>query len=1388
MNTRRKIIKLIVFVVFLLQALVSKEISPDKLRFKYLTEENGLTNSFINCISQDRNGFIWIGTENGLYRYEGYRFKHYLNLPGDTTSINSNTIFKLYTDTHHNLWVGTFMGIMRYDEEYDRFQDFNLSTNYRDGYPVPTNAITEDVDSTVIVSTDLGAFIIDPLTYTIKFIRSGSPECKYSGNKITALHVDREGNHWIGTEEGVTRIDALTSEATFYDLSKFALIPFTTTFINDIYQDSELNIWITTREEGVFKKSRFSEKFKQYYYKENDKNSLGSNETYDIYEDEDGQIWISTNGGGLNLYNRSQDNFIRIKHTANEKNSLLNNNPRSIFKDFQGNIWIASYQGGVNIFINHPQLFRYYDMSSDQPIDYQSSTVCSIYEYDDNKLWIGTDGGGLKLLDRNSGTIKTFLPDKNISGSFPDKVVMTIYKDRYNNYWFGTYQGGLVKYDKQQQKFNTFQNDPANPYSITNNFVTSILEDKRGNFWIGTSGGGLNLYDRDTKEFRAYLHSPDDTNSLVDNSVNDIMEDHNGNLWIGTYWGLSRYNVQEFRFYNYHTDKTNNYSLSHNSVFVLFEDSKDRLWIGTRNGINLYNFEEDRFYYLSVEGLSGCSVYGILEDDQNNLWISSNRGLFKFDPESQKAINFTEADGLQGNEFYRKSCYKGAHGELFFGGINGFNAFFPEKVKQTEYIPNIVITNFRIFDKAVPIGEMNDGRIILERSISKTDRIQLRYSDKVFSFEVAALDFITPENIVYAYKMGGFDEGWNYISAGYPVITYTNLNAGDYTLLIKAANKNIIDQVDQYTRLQIKITPPFWKSWWAYLLYVLILLALSYYFWRLTLQRIKEREQVRLEIIKREKAEELNQAKLRFFTNISHEFRTPLTLIIGPLEQLLRKGREIQPFRKQMDIMLKNARRLLRMVNQVLDFRKIEGGKMALKAEYSDIVKFIDDILHSFEEYAIEKQITVKLLTPFKNYMLWFDPDKMDKILFNLLSNAFKFTSSKGTITIEITTGTNCNELQAGMEECLQISVSDTGKGIPQNELPYLFERFYQAGNIDPSSKGSGLGLSLTKNFVEIHQGKIQVESSPKGTKFTILLPVGDAHLSDDQKVFLDSPGVNKYIHLNPESIADKTEPKQAEPVQYLHNKPIVLFVEDNLDLRQYIEEEFRKFYNFYGASDGTEGYEMAVDILPDLIISDIMMPAMNGFEFCQKIKHNMVTSHIPVILLTAKISTENQIKGFESGADAYIPKPFNIEQLVATANSIIENRNRLREKFNADKVLSDMPVKNTADDKFIQKVTDMVNNNISEVDFGVLELSRELGISRVHLHRKLKSIANISPNEFIKNIRLQKARELLLQMEFTISEVCYKVGFNSPAYFSSCFKSHYQMSPSEFVERNTKS
>jgi signal transduction histidine kinase/ligand-binding sensor domain-containing protein/DNA-binding response OmpR family regulator len=1386
---RSNLLKLFLILIFFYPLFFSYALSPEKLKFRHLTEEQGLTNSHIHSICQDGKGFIWIGTENGLYRYDGFHFRHYVNIPGDTNSINSNIIFRLFKDSENNLWIGSYMGLMRYDETKDMFCDFHMNDKYRRGMPIPIDDITQSDNGTIIISTASGLSFINPVTYVLDFYPVGIQNTFYSGKIISTYMVDKQGHHWSGVSTGADMYNWASKTFTHYDLNQFAERKFNSCFIHKIFEDSHSNIWIATRKDGVFFKPANSENFKQFYYKENDKFSLGSNETFDIWEDEEGKIWISTNGGGLNMYEASTGRFIRIKHNINDKNSLLNNNIRTIFKDKQGNLWITSFQSGINIHVNHPQLFKFYDFSSESDVEYISSTVSSIFYENNDLLWVGTDGGGLKLFNRNENTVKTFLPNKDIPGSFPDKVVMSIYKDKAGTLWFGTYEGGLVKYDPKNGRFICYNNNPSLPGSIKSNFVTAMVEDQKGNFWIGTNSGGLNLFDRKSGTFRSFQPNPANPKSIIDNYLNALIEDHNGDIWVGTFWGLSRLNTKDFTFINYLNDKTKSNSLSHNIVLSLFEDQNQNLWIGTRNGLNLYNFKTNDFvFFTEKDGLSGNVINSILGDNKGNLWISTNYGLTKFNPTTGSSEIFTESDGLQGNEFYRNSSHAGSNGELFFGGINGFNAFFPDSIKQREYVPQVIVTGFRIFEHEVPIGKFSDGRIILKNNIAETNDITLKYSDKIFSFELSAIDFITPENVVYAYQIEGFDKGWNYTDAHYPIITYTNLNPGKYNLKIKAANKNIIQNINPAVEIHITITPPLWKTWWAFIIYFLAIITVAYYSWILSMRRVKERNMIKLDRMKREKSEEINQSKLRFFTNISHEFRTPLTLIIGPLEQILAREKEIQPIKMHLNIMLKNARRMLRLVNQLLDLRKFEGEKMSLKTENSDIVKFIKDIIHSFEEYAVEKRINFRFYTNQNVCMMWFDADKLDKILFNLLSNAFKFTPEKGTITVDLKCGIlpDNSIKDPDIEDYIDISISDTGIGIPEKDVPNLFERFYQAGNKQSFHQGSGLGLSLTKNMVEIHRGKITVTTAQHvGTTFHVYLPQSDSYLTEEQKITPETPGLNKYLHITPEVYIPETAEGVKKPLHTLHNMPIVLLIEDNIDLRTYLENEFKDSYNFYSASNGKEGYELAVDIMPDIIISDIMMPEMDGLQLCNMIKHNIITSHIPIILLTAKTSAENQIAGYESGADAYISKPFRIDQLLATINSIIENRMRLREKFSLNKVLINSPVRHTADDKFVQKASDSVKKNISEVEFGVLELSKELGISRVHLHRKLKAIANVSPNEFIRNIRLQSSCELLLHHEFTISEICYKVGFNSPAYFSSCFKNYYQMSPTEFLERN---
>ncbi len=1356
-----------------------------QLRFRHLTQENGLKNSNVYCFDQDANGFIWIGTEGGLFRYDGFRFKAYNYDPADSNSLNSNVVFTILVQPEGKIWIGTYKGLMLYNESSDRFIDFNLSDKYLPNQPVPVNKIVKAPgDEIWIGAQDIGILIYNTKTQTFDEIKSGRINRLIKNNSVSSLFFDSKNDCWISTiSDGVYKCsyDGTRVKA-FNFMDYFGSNPICNEVL-DVYESKTGEIWIATRGCGIF--HLVNERIKNYTYDARNENSLGSNEVYDFWEDKSGLIWISTSGGGINIYNPKTDKFSRIKHRTNDKYSLLNDNIRASFEDNQGNLWLSSFQAGVNIHINTPYKFNHFLFSTEESTEYKSSTALSFYK-DKDVVWVGTDGGGLKKISRSTGNVVTYLPGDSY---IPDRVVMTIYKDYQGIYWLGTYLNGLVRFTPSTGEFYSYTHKFGDDQSLSYNYVTSIMEDKNGNFWVGTNGGGLNLFDKTTNKFTVFKSSETDLfNSIVSNYVNVLQEDYNGEIWIGTYWGLSRFNVRDFSFRNYLCIRHELGCLSDNVVLSMLRDSRDRLWVGTRMGLNLYDREKDNFtVFTENDGLAGNTINGILEDGNGNLWISTDNGISLFNPTLKSIINFSAEDGLQGNEFFRNSCFKSLDGELFFGGYNGFNSFHPDSIIERHYEPKVVITELQILDKEIPIGPASNGRTILEKNITQTTSLDLRYSDKSITLSFSAIDFIEGAKNVYAYKLDGFDEDWKFTSREHAFATYTNLSPGYYKLLIKAGKRELIDSIKTYTTLSIRIRPPVWRTWWAYAIYLFIVVYLVYYFWRLSIQRLQERNEIKIEKMKREQVESVTQARMVFYTNISHEIRTPLTLIIGPLEQLLRKGKEIQPYKKQLDIMLKNARRLLRLINQLLDFRKIEMQKMQLKAEYADIVRFIRDIVYSFEEYAVEKNIEFKFLSQTETCKIWFDPDKMDKIMFNLLSNAFKYTPDKGKISVEIK-----NRVMLGSVDDMkfvEIIVSDSGKGIPQKDIDKVFERFFQ-GRIPENGlqQGWGIGLSLTKAFVEQHKGKIFVDSIENaGSIFKVYFPLGDDHLTIEERTLSDEPVQNKYIHLSATGLSDGRGKAEKDPIPVKPQAYNILIVEDNLDLREYMMLELSEVYNCFEATNGKEGYEMAIKLMPDLIMSDILMPIMDGRQLCRSIKENIITNHIPVILLTAKTETEDQIEGFEAGADAYVMKPFRADQLIASINSIIENRRRIRDKLNILGNHSKSGSHNTVEDRFISKIDGIINKNLAESKFGVNELAQELGMSRVHLHRKLKAIADIGPNEYIRKIRLQKAAQLLLKKELPISEISTQVGFSSTTYFSSCFKEHFNLSPREYMEREMK-
>lgn len=1354
-------------------------------RFKHITYEDGLTNSNIYNFCQDSKGFMWIGTEGGLFRYDGLEFKVYKNNISDSTSINSQAVFTLFKDSKDRMWVGTYQGLMLYNEEKDNFIDFYITDIFQTNDAAAVNQIIEIPGSGILVGTAFGALLYDIETLELNQQFSKRFAQAFDQKAILSLFQSSDGLLWVGTTEGLFSWDINTQEPYRYNLYELSGIQESNIIVN-IFEDSYGDLWVATRGGGIFRKVSKNDTFISYKYSASDNNSLGSNECYWFYEDENNTLWISTNGGGINFFNRKNNNFSYLKYDAGDKFGLLNNNTRSIYKDMQGNLWICSFQAGVNLLINNPYQFKQGGFVTLTKTGSENTSVISFLLENNNNLWIGTDGGGLKKVDRSTNEVVSFTPQGKNGFTFPDKVVMNIHKDEEGHLWMGTYLEGLIKFDPKTNNYRQFKNNPTDPKSISHNYVSVIHEDTRGNLWVGTNGGGLNLFDQTTEEFTSYKSDPKHRDTkLINDYINVIEEDINGDLWIGTYWGLSRFNVENSSFHNFSVNKEFPNGLNSNVIYCLLNDSKNRLWIGTRSGLLRYSFETKKFiHYSQIDGVGSNQINGLLEDNKGLLWISTDNGIVKLNPGTKESQRFFEEDGLQGNEFYHNSSHKGFNDELFFGGYKGYNSFFADSIITRNYEPDVILTNLKVLDKEISIDEMYNKRIILDKNITETDSIYLKYSDKSFSLGFAAIDFVEGNKIIYAYKLEGFDKEWHYTKSSLPVATYTNLSPGDYNLRIKAGKKNLIDEIEKERTVYIKIDPPFWRTWWAYLSYLFIVIGIILFFWLLSLRRLEAKNTIKLEKLKRENAEAVNQARIRFFTNISHEIRTPLTLIIGPLEQLIARGEETKPFQKHFDIMLKNARRLLRLINQLLDFRKIELDKMNLITEYGNFTKFIQEIIYSFEELAANKNIKLVFKSGNSDIYLWFDPDKMDKIVFNLLSNAFKYTPEKGTITVSLTPDVSFEEKDFKYSE---LKVSDNGKGINQDDLKNIFNRFYQGDQGGTSQQGWGLGLALTHSFVKLHHGEIIVDSAKDvGTHFKVYFPQGDKHLSDHQKN-LDSyqTKVNKYIHISTDPYIDIMTDSADHNSIFNQSKPQMLIVEDSTELREYLISELNSHYNCIGANNGKEGLEKAIELMPDIVISDIMMPEMVGTELCHEIKSNIITSHIPVILLTAKSQVQDQIQGFESGADAYIPKPFNIENLKANIKSILLNRQRIKDRFSAFALGTSTKKPANADNKFILLVDEKVTNHLNNPSFGVEELAKELNMSRTHLLRKMKAISNIGPNDYIKKVRMQKATELLLHGEKNITEVGEAVGFNSTSYFSSAFKSFYKISPKEFIEKN---
>lgn len=1344
-----------------------------KIVFDHLTIKNGLSDGRIDCITQDNYGFLWFGTQDGLNRFDGYNFTVFDYDVFDSTSISSNWIRCITEDRHGNLWIGTEGGgLNRFNYETEQF----IRWQNKPGDPESLNdnfvrAIIEDSFGILWIGmrTGLVQFDEEKNIFTPFHFEPFNTNSPLFNENITDLIEDSNRDLWIGTQDGIYRYNRQNRTVDHLTFSDEA------DRISTIFEDSYGDVWIGSRYNGIRVFDRKTQTFIQYQNQADDLTSLSSNEIKDIFEDYDKNLWIATIQGGLNLFNRKTGKFRHYNNDPNDPSSLSSNSVRTIFQDRTGVMWIGTDGSGIDRFVKNRQKFQLFRNQIGNTYNFSNNTILAIYEDDNAMLWLGTEGGGLNQFDRKRGICKHYNTEKENLNSISSDQVTCIYEDREGILWIGSKEG-LNKFNRQQETFERYYN--TNTPITANNFINVIKEDQNQRLILGTNNG-IVKFDKNSGMFE---HVDFDGNGVLANEVVlTLLLDEEGLLWIGYLRsGLVMYDMKKNGYIHYRSDPEKSNSLSNNFVQYIFEDHHGSLWIATRKGLNKFVSSTGDFrQYTKKEGLPSNVIVGALEDHEGNLWLSTTNGLSKFNPSEETFTNYNVDDGLQGNQFWIKSCFKSRSGELFFGGNNGFNSFYPERLAELSnpHIPPIVITSVMVLEKP-------HLRSVYANS-SGRDTLRLSYNENRISFEFAALDFTSPEKNQYAYMLEEFEHDW--VNAGTRrYANYTNLNPGYYTFRVKGANNDgVWNEVG--TSFSFFIGTPFWKTGWAYLLYFALAVGIIYGINIYTLNLVRARHDLKIERMEKEKFKEINRSKLQFFTDVAHEFKTPLTLIQAPLEEILHSGKKNLPFKNEFRLMHRNVKYLSRLVYQLLSFRRAEQKRMKLMTSQGDMVQFVKEVFDLFSDTARKHNINYQFITQSTPIEGWFDWEKLEEILVNIIDNAFKYTPDNGQINVNLAV----QDDQSGAESNVQICVEDTGVGISEDNRSHIFERFYLANNGRHSSQlSSGLGLALAKRLVELHYGDITVESiEGTGSKFVIKLPLGRGHLNDNE-IINDISETTHFHWLMKSSdedlIYDVEKSATGTSQKSDSNKPLILIVEDDNDLRAYLRKSLIKKYHIAEAKDGKEGIEKANKLLPNIVISDVIMSNLDGIEMCHQLKENITTSHIPVILLTAKSAIESKIKGIETGADDYIEKPFHFRFLDARIKNILKSREKLRERYRKELILEPDAISVTSnDEKLLMKIRELVEEHLSDSDLDLRQLSSEAGLSRTNLFIKLKALTGYSPNEFIKTIRLEKASQFLRKTDMTISEIAYEVGFNYPKYFSTCYSQQFGMTPSEYRQQN---
>jgi ligand-binding sensor domain-containing protein/signal transduction histidine kinase/DNA-binding response OmpR family regulator len=1316
--------------------------APDTFRFTHYNVSNGLASNTVNAIAADGKGFLWIGGDNGLQRFDGATFKTYPIQAGDSATLGCNYIYSLYEDHTGKLWIGTAAGVYLYLPEEERFRRLDLRS--REGVEINSHitALSGDSHGNIwIASLAQGVFSYQTHTHSLLHYCVEAAEENYAlpDNQICFLYVEKDGTVWASSrKKGIPLHCLAPGSARFLPcLSEAGSLNF------PVYAMAEMDgfLWLGSFQDGLYRLHKPTGALRRFLVPEA---GAGANHIHSLLAEDNARLFVGSDDGLHSLDVRSG------AYTLTERSGGLSDKfIYPIYRDREGGLWIGTYYGGVNYSPPRKGEIEGY-MHSPHANSVRGNIISCFCEDPDGNIWIGSDDGGLSHFNTTTKQFTNYLPAEATQGLSYHNI-HALYMEN-NQLWIGTYTGGLNRLDLKTMRFKYYDHAANDEYSLDNSSVYSIYKDGNGCLWIGTMLGLL-CYDREHDRFLRIKHTGYTTV--------DIAGDTQGTLWFATKGGgLYRYAPDTRQWTHFLHREDTETSIPSNEVNCLYPDKNNRLWIGTDRGLCAYDEATGNFVRMPLNTPSSyiCSIM----EDNGYLWLTTANGLVRYQPEDHSRRILTQSDGLQSNQFMPSAALQASSGKMYIGSVNGFNVITPRSISQNRYVPPVYITNLQLFNKNESVSACG----VLQRSIEYTETIVLSYKQNMFSLEFASLSYSMPSKNQYMYRLEGFDKDWNKVN-NQRKATYTNLPAGRYLFRVIASNDDDVWNT-KGASLVIVVKPPIWRSLWAYIFYLSLALGTTGLLLYKNRKRIERKHQRKMQQLHVEKEKEIHQARMKFFTFIAHEIRTPLSLIIGPLEKITENSHSLpETLRSDLNVIERNSRRLNTLVNQLLDFQKAEQGAFTIHLVCVNMYELLYSMYLRFKPLVEQNGIGFELNIADRFMKASVDVEALTKIVSNLLSNALKYARNTLTLSSRIE------------NHHLYIEVADDGCGIPEEEQKKIFAPFYQIADNNPG--GTGIGLSLVKLLVDAHHGMVEVVSDlGKGSVFVVTLPVTPATAEECAANQLDR-AVKEAVPPPGESLLQSVASVEKDEEDTPHH-PILLIVEDNSEMGDFLYQTFKNEYAILPAKHGKEGLECLKNKTVDLIISDVMMPVMDGIFFTQEVRKNILCSHIPIILLTAKTDNASKVAGIKAGADIYVEKPFSPHVLKAQIESLLASRQVLCRKF------SEMPfiplnsiAGNKADELFLSKMNEIIERNISNINFTIDALASQLCVSRSALFLKIKKQTDMTPNDLIRLIRLKKAAELLMSNNYRVNEICYRVGFTHPSYFSKCFQKQFGILPKDF-------